>query len=152
MAILIWWREIIISLLVAACLWLVIAKQGVDNDLQETTFKHEQLVKQAELNAANIIITVQRQRQLDAENYANEINRLNDRYAATVTSTNRMQQTIAEYNTRLETLSRETVENYAKVGTTLYNECRKEYLDLGYYAARLDAELDKVTSVKKPSK
>lgn len=152
MAILIWWREIIISLLVAACLWLVIAKQDVENDLQETTFKHEQLVKQAELNAANIIITVQRQRQLDAENYANEINRLNDRYAATVASTNRMQQTIAEYNTRLETLSRETVENYAKVGTTLYNECRKEYLDLGYYAARLDAELDKVTTTKPRSK
>lgn len=152
MAILIWWREIIISLLVAACLWLVIAKQDVENDLQETTFKHEQLVKQAELNAANIIITVQRQRQLDAENYANEINRLNDRYATTVASTNRMQQTIAEYNTRLETLSRETVENYAKVGTTLYNECRKEYLDLGYYAARLDAELDKVTTTKPRSK
>lgn len=152
MAILIWWREIIISLLVAACLWLVIAKQDVENDLQETTFKHEQLVKQAQLNAANIIITVQRQRQLDAENYANEINRLNDRYAATVASTNRMQQTIAEYNTRLETLSRETVENYAKVGTTLYNECRKEYLDLGYYTARLDAELDKVTTTKPRSK
>lgn len=152
MAILLWWREIVIALLVVACSWLVIAKQDVENDLQETTFKHEQLVKQAQLNAANIIITVQRQRQLDAENYANEINRLNDRYAATVASTNRMQQTIAEYNTRLETLSRETVENYAKVGTTLYNECRKEYLDLGYYTARLDAELDKVTTTKPRSK
>lgn len=127
-------------------------KQGLEHDLKETVFTHEQLVKDAQLNSANIIATAQRQRQLDAERYANEVNIINDRYAATVSNTSRMQQEIATYNARLNALSRETVENYAKVGTALFAECRKEYLDLGYYAARLDAELDKTTTVKKPSK
>lgn len=55
---------------------------------------------------------------------------------------------IVEFEThseRLNTISREAVENYAKVGATLYSECRKEYLDLGYYAAKLDSELDSKT-------
>lgn len=150
MSILLLWREILIGFLIVCCSWLFMTKQVLEHDLKETVFTHEQLVKDAQLNSANIIATAQRQRQLDAERYANEVNIINDRYAATVSNTSRMQQEIATYNARLNTLSRETVENYAKVGTALFAECRKEYLDLGYYASRLDAELDKTT--KKPSK
>ena len=152
MPILLYWREIAIASLVACCLWLYVGNKDLKHELKETIFTHQKLVNEAKLQSANIVATAQRQRQIDAEKYAHEVNILNDRYNSAMSNVGRMQQEITTYNTRLETLSRETVENYAKVGSSLYNECRKEYLDLGYYAARLDAELDKVTTTKKPSK
>ena len=74
-----------------------------------------------------------------------EINLINDRYADLAKRGDRVQLEIKTHSERLNTISREAVENYAKVGATLYSECRKEYLDLGYYAAKLDSELDSKT-------
>lgn len=145
MNILLWWREIVIGVLVLCCLWLVNGKQKLEHELKETVFIHESLVKDANLKAANAVATFQRQRQLDAERYANEVTNLNDKYRVAMSDSNRVQQEITTYNARLHTVTREAVENYAKTGTTLYNECRKEYLELGYYTAKVDAELDSKT-------
>ena len=145
MAALLWWREIIICILVASCLWLINLNQDARYEAKEVRLIHEKLIAEADNKNANIVATAQRQRQLDAENYAKEIQTINDKYSDAIRRSDRVQFEIKTYTDRLDTVSRETIENYAKVGTALYSECRKEYLDLGYYAAKLDAELDKVT-------
>ncbi len=149
MAILLWWKEIAIALLVVTCLWLINKNQDLGFKAKEIQLTHEKLVAEAKVNSANVVATAQRQRQLDAEKYANEINDLNTRYADALSKSNRVYEKVTTYNDRLHTVTRETVENYAKTGALLYNECRKEYLDLGHYAAKLDAELDSKT--KSPS-
>lgn len=140
-----YWREIIICILVASCLWLVNLNQDARYKAKEVHLIHEKLIAEADSNNANIIATAQRQRQLDAEDYAKEIQIINDKYGDSVRRSDRVQLEIKTYSDRLNTVSREAVENYAKAGTALYSECRKEYLDLGHYAAKLDAELDKTT-------
>lgn len=139
------WREIIIAILCAVIVWLAFSKQDLKQELTETKFIHESLVKDSKLKNAQLIAQHNEQRRLDLESYANEVLNLNSRYDAALSNSNRVQQEITTYNNRLHTVTRETVENYAKAGTTLYNECRKEYLELGYYTAKLDAELDSKT-------
>ena len=145
MAFLLWWREILIALLVVVCLWLINKNQDLGFKAKEIQLTHEKLVLEAKANSANVVATAQRQRQIDAEKYASEVNNLNIRYADALSKSNRVYEKVTTYNNRLHTVTRETVENYAKTGSLLYNECRKEYLDLGHYTAKLDAELDKVT-------
>lgn len=140
-----WWRELIIIFLATACLAINDKLQDSKGELVEVKLIHENLVKEAELKSANAIATYNRQRQLDAEKYASEINSLNDKYAIALSNSGRLYEKITTYNDRLHTTTRETLEAYAKTGSILYGECRKEYLDLGYYTAKLDAELDKVT-------
>lgn len=145
MVALLYWKEMLIALLIVGCLWLINKNQDLRHELKETVFIHENLVKDSKLKNAQLIAQHNEQRRLDLESYANEVLNLNNRYDAALSNSNRVQQEITTYNNRLHTATREAVENYAKVGASLYNECRKEYLDLGYYAAKLDAELDSKT-------
>lgn len=146
MNIILFWREIIIMILCAVVAWLAFSKQDLKHELAETKFIHQNLIKDSQLKTAQVIAQHNEQRRTDLENYANEVLNLNNRYDAALSNSNRVQQEITTYNNRLHTVTREAVENYAKVGTTLYNECRKEYLELGYYVAKVDAELDSKTN------
>ena len=139
-----YWRELIIAALVLLLCVLSLKLQSANYEAKEIKLIHEKLVNDAELKTANIVATAQRQRQLEAEKYAVEINSINERYNDALAKSNRVQQEVTTYNTRLHTATREAVENYAKTGSVLYGECRKEYLNLGQYTAKLDAELDKV--------
>lgn len=145
MPILLWWREIIITLLVVFCLWIINNNQKLDFKAKETVLIHEKLVLDAERKTANVISLYQSQRKADLEIFTNETIKLNDKYSIALSNSNRVYEKVTTYNDRLHTTTRETVENYAKAGSTLYSECRKEYLDLGYYTAKLDAELDSKT-------
>lgn len=145
MAILYWWREIIISFLVISCLWLINGKQELGFELRETQLIHEKLI--ADQNAANAqaISKVNEERKIETEVYAIEINRISGMYADLANRNSRMHTEIKTYTDRLHTVSREAVETYAKAASTVYGECRTEYVTLGRYAAEIDAELDKVT-------
>lgn len=145
MAILIYWREISIAALISLCLWLFNLNQDARYEAKETQLIHEKLIAEAKANNANIIATAQRQRQLDAEKYASEINIINGKYVDLVRSNDRMRTEIKTHSDRLHTVSREAVENYAKTASAVYAECRSEYIQMGQYAAKLDAELDKTT-------
>ena len=139
------WREFIIALLCIAVVWLTFTKMKLEHELTETHLIHQNLVNDSELRNARLVAQHNEQRKIDLENYANEVLNLANRYDAALANSSRVQQETTTYNNRLHTVTRETLENYAKVGTTLYNECRKEYLGLGYYTAKVDAELDSVT-------
>ncbi len=142
---LVYWREIAIAALIALCLWLVNLNQDARYEAKETQLVHEKLIADAKADNANIIATAQRQRQLDAEKYASEINIINSKYVDLMRSNDRMRTEIKTYSDRLHTVSREAVENYAKTASAVYAECRSEYIQMGQYAAKLDAELDKTT-------
>lgn len=142
---LVYWREIAIAALIALCLWLFNLNQDARYEAKETQLIHEKLIADAKANNANIVATAQRQRQLDAEKYASEINIINGKYVDLVRSNDRMRTEIKTYSDRLHTVSREAVENYAKTASAVYAECRSEYIQMGQYAAKLDAELDKTT-------
>lgn len=139
------WREILICALIFTCMWIIMKNQDLRYELKETIFIHEKLVKDAKLNSLNVIATAQRQRQLDAEQYANQIIVINDKYASFVRNGNRMQQETTTYHTRLHTITRETLEGYAKTGSLLYGECRNFVAEMGRYTASIDAELDSKT-------
>ena len=140
-----WWRELLIIGLVFAFGTLLLKYQIAKYNALETKLIHEKLISESKTREANAVATYNRQRQLDAEKYANEVNNINDKYANLVSTSNRMQQKVTTYNTNLHTVARETLEAYAKTGTLLFNECRKEYIELGQYTSKVDAELDKAT-------
>lgn len=142
---LVYWREIAIGALIALCLWLFNLNQDARYEAKETQLVHEKLIAEAVANNANIIATAQRQRQLDAEKYASEINLINGKYVDLMRSNDRVRAEIKTYSDRLHTVSREAVENYAKAASTVYAECRSEYVKMGQYTTKLDAELDKTT-------
>lgn len=145
MVILIWWREIIISLLVVLCLWLINSNQKLDFKVKETQLIHASLVNEAEAKNAKLVADVQSERKMDAENYAKEISSINDKYNAAMLNNGRMQSEIKTYSDRLHTVNRETVENYARTCGILYGQIRTEVVGLGQYASELNAELNKVT-------
>lgn len=119
--------------------------QSAQYAAKETQLIHEKLIADAEKRNAEAVAKAQQQRQIDAEKYAKEINSINDKYADLANRGNRMQLEVKTYSDRLHTVSREAVETYAKAAGQVYGECRKEYLEMGQYASKLDAELDKVT-------
>lgn len=119
--------------------------QAAQYAAKETQLIHEKLIADAEKRNAEAVAKAQQQRQIDAEQYAKEINSINDKYADIASRGNRMQLEVKTYSDRLHTVSREAIENYAKAAGQVYGECRKEYLEMGQYAAKLDAELDKAT-------
>lgn len=145
MTILLWWREIIITALVISCLWLINSNQKLDFKIKEVEIQHQSEILKAEKKTSDLVATVESQRKKDAENYAKEINTVNDKYNSAIANNVRMQSEIKAYSNRISTVSREAVENYAKTASAIYAECRSEYIEMGYYASKLDAELDKVT-------
>lgn len=142
---LVYWREIAIAALIALCLFLFNLNQDARYEAKETKLIHEKLIAESNSANANLVANHSRQRQVDAEKYASEINIINGKYVELMRSNDRMHQKIETYSTRLHTVSREAVENYAKAAGTVYAECRSEYIQMGQYAAKLDAELDKTT-------
>lgn len=149
MSILYWWREIIMTSLVVLCLWLINKNQSLDFKVKEITITHQGEILKAEKRGAELIAAVELQRKTDAENYAKEINIINSKYNSALLNNNRMHEKVTTYNTKLHTVTRETLETYAKTGSILYGQCKSKYLNLGHYAAKLDAELDSKT--KAPS-
>lgn len=145
MVILIWWREIIITLLLISCLWLINSNQDLGFQVKAIELQHQSEILKAEKSSAELVATVETQRKKDAEKYAKEITSINNKYAIAMSNNVRMQSEIKTYSDRISTVSREAVENYAKTASAIYAECRIEYLEMGYYASKLDAELDKVT-------
>lgn len=140
-----WWRELVIIGLIFSFGILLLKYQSAKYNALETKLIHEKLIAESKTREANAVATYNRQRQLDAEKYANEITNINDKYANLVSTSNRMQQKVTTYNTNLHTVARETLEAYAKTGTLLFGECKREYIELGQYTSKVDAELDKVT-------
>lgn len=145
MVILLWWREIIITLLVVSCLWLINKNQRLDFKVKEIKITHQSEILKAEKKTSDLVSEVESQRRKDTEKYAKEINTVNDKYNSALLNSNRMHEKVTTYNARLHTVTRETLETYAKTGSILYGQCKSEYLELGYYTSKLDAELDKLT-------
>lgn len=144
-AFILFWREIAISILLISCLWLINSNQKLDFEVKAIEIQHQSEILKAEKKTSDLVAAVESQRKKDAENYAKEINTVNDKYNSALLNSSRMHEKVTTYNTKLHTVSREAVENYAKTASAIYGECRSEYLKLGYYASKLDAELDKVT-------
>lgn len=140
-----WWRELVIIGLIFAFGTLLLKYQSAKHNAFETKIIHEKLIAESETREANAVATYNRQRQLDAEKYANEINNVNDRYADLVSTNNRVQQKVTTYNSKLHTVTREALETYGKTASILFGECTKEYIEMGKYTAKLDAELDSKT-------
>lgn len=140
------WRELIIVTLIVLCGVLGLKLQTAQYNEKETKLIHERLVVEAKAEASELISTVQEQRKIDAEIYAIEINHINSKYNDALALSNRVQQQVTTYNNNISKVSREAVENYAKAASAVYGECRSEYLKMGYYASKLDAELDSKTS------
>lgn len=139
------WKELTLIILVFIIGVLVLKLQSAKYDAFETKLIHEKLISEAEAKEANIVASYNRQRQLDAEKYANEINSINYRYANLVSTNNRVQQKVTTYNSKLHTVTREALETYGKTASILFGECTKEYIEMGKYTAKLDAELDSLT-------
>lgn len=139
------WKELFIIFLVFIIGVLVLKLQSAKYNAFETKLIHEKLISEAEAKEANVVASYNRQRQLDAEKYAKEINSVNDRYANLVSTNNRVQQKVTTYNSKLHTVTREALETYGKTASILFGECTKEYIEMGKYTAKVDAELDKVT-------
>lgn len=142
-------QNYIIVALVIVCGALGLKLQTAQYNEKETQLIHEKLIAESDARNANVIATAQRQRQLEAERYASEVNIINDKYNDALSKSNRVQQEITNYNTRLDTTNRETLENYAQTSSILFGECRGKYLELGYYTSKIDAELDSKTSPSK---
>ena len=144
-AFILFWREIAISILLISCLWLINKNQSLDFKVKEITITHQGEILKAEKKTSDLVAAVESQRKKDAEEYAEKITNLHDNYNSAIANNVRMQSEIKTYSERISTVSREAVENYAKTGSVLYGQCKAEYLNLGYYASKLDAELNKVT-------
>ena len=139
------WKELVLIILVFIIGVLVLKLQDSQYKLQMTKIAHSSAIKDAELKNAELLLEYNIKRKEDLQKYVSKVENINDRYANLVSTNNRMQQKVTTYNTNLHTVARETLEAYAKTGTLLFNECRKEYIDLGQYTSKVDAELDKVT-------
>lgn len=139
------WRELLILVFVIACLLLINSNQDKKYKIKEIQFIHEKQLKESELNFVKDMFEFSEKRRLDVEEYAKKVNDLNDKYAVAMSDSNRVQQSITDYNNRISSNTRQALENYAKTSSVLYSECRKEYLNLGYYTAKVDAELDSKT-------
>lgn len=139
------WKELALIFLVFIIGVLVLKLQSAKYDAFETKLIHEKLISEAEAKEANIVASYNRQRQLDAEKYANEVNNINDKYANLVSTSNRMQQKVTTYNSKLHTVTRETLETYGKTASILFGECTKEYIEMGKHTAKLDAEIESLT-------
>lgn len=139
------WKELVIVLLLFSVFWLINLNQTAKYRANEIELIHSKLIAEAEAKSAKAIAEYQALRQEDVEAYAKQVNAINSKYASLLSDSHRLQSKIETYNTRLHTVTRETVESYAKTAATVYADCRGEYLKMGQYAAQLDAELDKVT-------
>lgn len=147
-AIIRYYKEIIIFCLLITCLFFKIKMIESESREKELKLNYDIKIEESKRKYAELIAHNNSEKNKSMEQYINEIIDINNKYNDTITNNIRMQSEIKTYNDRLHTITRETVENYAKTGSILYGECKKEYNNLGQYAAKLDAELDSITSDK----
>ena len=147
-AIIRYYKEIIIFCLLITCLFFKIKMIESESREKELKLNYDIKIEESKRKYAELIAYNNSEKNKSMEQYINEIIDINNKYNDTITNNIRMQSEIKTYNDRLHTITRETVENYAKTGSILYGECKKEYNNLGQYAAKLDAELDSITSDK----
>lgn len=140
-----WWREALLILFLCAAYFCFDKWQDAKHDLELQSVLHKGLITQLEIKAQNNQIAYEKQRQEDLQTYAIKINSINSKYFDLLNDNNRMREQITSFNSRISTATREAVENYAKAASTIYAECRAEYLEMGRYAQTMDAELDSLT-------
>lgn len=139
------WREIIGIILLISLLLMISKHQSVKYELEATKINHKGELLSIKLSMSEAILKAEQQRKEDLENYARQIASANAKYSNLFADNNRMRSEIIEYNNRLSTYSNEANADYAKAASTIYAECRGEYLKMGYYAEKLDAEIDSLT-------
>ena len=143
-----YYKEIIIICLLFICLFLQLKLKDTKYEINELKLQHNIKLEESARKYAELVAINNEDKSRSMEKYINEITNINNKYNDIISDNNRVQSEIKTYNTRLHTATRETIENYAKTGSILYGECKKEYINMGQYAAKLDAELDSVTSDK----
>ena len=143
-----YYKEIIIICLLFTCLFFQLKINKSNSKLNELKLNYDIKIEESKRKYAELLAVNNEEKNKSMEKYINEIITINDNYNDIITNNNRMQSEIKTYNDRLHTVTRETIENYAKTGSILYGECKKEYINLGQYTAKLDAELDSITSDK----
>lgn len=139
------WREIIGTILLISLLLMINKYQNAKHELAMTKINHKGELLSIKLSMSEAILKAEQQRKDDLENYARQIASANAKYSNLFADNNRMRSEITEYNNRLSTYSNEANAAYAKAASTIYAECRGEYLKMGHYAEKLDAEIDSLT-------
>lgn len=140
-----WWREALLILFLCAAYFCFDKWQDAKHELELQSVLHKGQITQLEIKAQNNQIAYEKQRQEDLQNYATKINSINSKYSDLLNDNNRMREQITSFNSRISTVTRQAIENYAKTASTVYAECRSEYIKVGQYAEKLNAELDSVT-------
>lgn len=139
------WREIIIVLLVAAIGILILQLQKSKHATEMEKIFHKGTITMGTIKNAEIQLKHNIERKKDLENYARQIATANARNSDLIANNHRMQSEIVKYNDRLSAYSNEANAAYAKAASTIYAECRGEYIKMGQYAERLDAEIGILT-------
>lgn len=147
-AIIKYYKGIIIICLLFICLFLQLKLKDTKYEINDLKLQHNIKLEESARKYAELVAINNEDKSRSMEKYINEITNINNKYNDIISDNKRVQSEIKTYNTRLHTATRETIENYAKTGSILYVECKKEYINMGQYAAKLDAELDSVTSDK----
>lgn len=147
-AIIKYYKEIIIICLLFTCLFLQLKLKNSSYKINELQLLHKINIEESKRKYAELAAANSDEKNRSLEKYLNEINNINNKYNDAIINNNRMQSEIKSYNTRLHAVTRETVENYAKTGSILYGECKQEYINMGRYTAKIDAELNALTSDK----
>lgn len=139
------WKEITIFILIMVILFMINKYNNVKHEFELTKINHTSAIIDFNLKMAESKLNAEIERKKDLENYARKIATFDAKYSNLVVDNNRMQSEILKYNDRLSTYPNEANTAYAKAASTIYAECRGEYLKMGHYAEKLNAELDKVT-------
>lgn len=140
-----WWREFLLVVFLCLGYFCFDKWQDAKHELELQSVLHKGQITQLEIKAANNQIAYEKQRQEDLQTYATKINSINSKYSDLLNDNNRMREQITSFNSRISTATRQAVENYARTASTVYAECRSEYIKMGQYAEKLNAELDSVT-------
>ena len=72
--------------------------------VKEITIAHQGEILKAEKKTSDLVAAVESQRKKDAENYAKELNTINDKYNSALLNSNRMHEKVTTYNSRLHKL------------------------------------------------
>lgn len=147
---LIWWREIVIALLILLCSFVANRWLDARQDLEMQSLKHESAILDLKLKSSDIQKKNEERRRGDLEVYANEIQAINYRYADASDANDKLLDTIQKNNAGVSTLARQTLENYAKVAGNVASICSTKYLEMARYAEQVSAELDIHTQEKAP--
>lgn len=143
-----YYKEIIIIILLFVCCFLQLKLKDSNYKINELKLQYDIKFAESSARYAKLIAINNEEKNNSMEKYINEVTTINNKYNNIVADNSRMQSDIKTYNARLHIVTREAVENYAKTGSILYGECKKEYINLGQYTAKIDAELDTLTSDK----